>query len=29
MMEGRITLEGTPRSLSRDAIHDAYFGVRA
>lgn len=29
MMEGRITLEGTPDSLSRSAIHDAYFGVRA
>lgn len=27
MMEGRVTLEGTPASLSRDAIHDAYFGV--
>ena len=26
MMEGRITLEGEPSSLSRDAIHDAYFG---
>lgn len=24
---GRITLEGTPDSLSRDAISDAYFGV--
>lgn len=29
MMEGRVTLEGTPDSLSRDAIHDAYFGVTA
>ncbi len=29
MMEGRVTLEGTPQSLSRDAIHDAYFGVGA
>ncbi len=29
MMEGRVTLEGTPESLSRDAIHDAYFGVAA
>ncbi|WP_018701090.1 ABC transporter ATP-binding protein [Amorphus coralli] len=27
MMEGRITLSGTPAELSRDAIHDAYFGV--
>ena len=29
MMEGRVTLEGTPNSLSREAIHDAYFGVSA
>ncbi len=29
MMEGRITLEGEPSSLSRDAIHDAYFGAAA
>lgn len=29
MMEGRVTLEGTPNGLSRDAIHDAYFGVSA
>ncbi len=29
MMEGRVTLEGTPDSLSRDAIHAAYFGVSA
>ena len=29
MMEGRVTLEGTPDSLSREAIHDAYFGVSA
>jgi len=29
MMEGKVTLEGTPDSLSRDAIHDAYFGVSA
>jgi branched-chain amino acid transport system ATP-binding protein len=28
MMEGRFTLEGTPENLSREAIHDAYFGVR-
>lgn len=27
MMEGRVTLEGQPASLSREAIHDAYFGV--
>lgn len=27
MMEGRITLSGRPTELSRDAIHDAYFGV--
>ena len=29
MMEGRITLEGTPAKLSRDAIHNAYFGAAA
>lgn len=29
MMEGRITLTGTPASLSRDDIHAAYFGARA
>ncbi|MBL0371885.1 ABC transporter ATP-binding protein [Rhizobium sp. KVB221] len=29
MAEGRITLEGRPDELSRDAIHDAYFGVHA
>lgn len=29
MMEGRVTLEGPPGELSRDAIHDAYFGVSA
>ncbi|TNC43658.1 ABC transporter ATP-binding protein [Rubellimicrobium rubrum] len=29
MMEGRITLDGTPATLSRDAIHDAYFGAAA
>lgn len=29
MMEGRVTLEGTPTDLSRDAIHNAYFGVAA
>jgi branched-chain amino acid transport system ATP-binding protein len=27
MMEGRVTLSGTPNTLSRDAIHDAYFGT--
>jgi branched-chain amino acid transport system ATP-binding protein len=27
MMEGRITLSGTPAALSRDAIHNAYFGT--
>ncbi len=26
MMEGRITLEGAADALSREAIHDAYFG---
>jgi branched-chain amino acid transport system ATP-binding protein len=29
MMEGRVTLEGTPDSLSRGDIHAAYFGVSA
>lgn len=29
MMEGKVTLEGTPEGLSREAIHDAYFGVSA
>ena len=29
MMEGRVTLEGTPEKLSRDAIHAAYFGAAA
>ncbi|MDO6963399.1 ABC transporter ATP-binding protein [Rhizobium alvei] len=29
MMEGRVTLTGTPASLSRDDIHAAYFGVHA
>jgi len=29
MMEGRVTLTGTPDELSRDAIHDAYFGAAA
>jgi branched-chain amino acid transport system ATP-binding protein len=27
VMEGRITLSGRPEELSREAIHDAYFGV--
>lgn len=26
MMEGRVTLSGTPEELSREAIHNAYFG---
>jgi branched-chain amino acid transport system ATP-binding protein len=26
LMEGRVTLEGPPATLSRDAIHAAYFG---
>ncbi|MBO9452941.1 ABC transporter ATP-binding protein [Tropicibacter sp. R16_0] len=29
MMEGQVTLEGTPDNLSRDDIHAAYFGVSA
>ena len=29
MMEGRITLEGAPANVSRDAIHNAYFGAAA
>ena len=29
MMEGRITLSGTPDALSRQAIHNAYFGAGA
>ena len=29
MMEGRVTLDGAPDSLSRDDIHAAYFGVSA
>lgn len=29
MMEGRVTLSGTPDDLSREAIHDAYFGAAA
>ncbi len=29
LMEGRVTLTGTPDELSRDAIHDAYFGASA
>jgi branched-chain amino acid transport system ATP-binding protein len=27
MMEGRVTLEGRPGDLSREAIHNAYFGA--
>jgi branched-chain amino acid transport system ATP-binding protein len=27
MMEGRVTLEGRPAELSREAIHAAYFGT--
>jgi branched-chain amino acid transport system ATP-binding protein len=27
MMEGRVTLSGSPASLTREAIHAAYFGV--
>ncbi|MEC8165695.1 MAG: ABC transporter ATP-binding protein, partial [Pseudomonadota bacterium] len=29
MMEGRITLQGRPADLTRDAIHEAYFGGAA
>ena len=29
MMEGRVTLSGRPGELSREAIHDAYFGTLA
>ncbi|MEO0542638.1 MAG: ABC transporter ATP-binding protein [Pseudomonadota bacterium] len=29
MMEGHVTLSGKPDELSRDAIHDAYFGAAA
>lgn len=29
MMEGRITLSGTPASISRQEIHAAYFGATA
>lgn len=29
MMEGRITLSGPARDLSREAIHNAYFGAAA
>jgi branched-chain amino acid transport system ATP-binding protein len=29
MMEGRVTLAGTPATLTRAAIHDAYFGAHA
>ncbi|KUM27512.1 ABC transporter ATP-binding protein [Mesorhizobium loti] len=27
LMKGRVTLSGAPKELSREAIHDAYFGV--
>jgi hypothetical protein len=26
-MEGRVTLSGSPASLTREAIHAAYFGA--
>ena len=29
LMEGRVTLQGAPQSLTRRAIHDAYFGAHA
>ncbi|QWW71428.1 ABC transporter ATP-binding protein [Rhizobium sp. WYJ-E13] len=29
MMEGRVTLTGTPETLSRENIHAAYFGAHA
>jgi len=29
LMEGRVTLSGSPESLSREAIHNAYFGAMA
>ncbi|WP_297107005.1 ABC transporter ATP-binding protein [uncultured Devosia sp.] len=29
MMEGRVTLSGTPTDLTREAIHAAYFGAAA
>lgn len=29
MMEGRVTLSGTPDELSREEIHNAYFGAAA
>lgn len=29
MMEGRVTLTGDAATISRDAIHDAYFGASA
>ena len=29
MMEGRVTLEGRASDISREAIHDAYFGAAA
>ena len=27
LMEGRVTLSGTPDTISRDDIHNAYFGA--
>ncbi|MDJ0824611.1 MAG: ABC transporter ATP-binding protein [Rhodobacter sp.] len=29
MMEGRVTLEGRPGEIGREAIHEAYFGAKA
>ena len=29
MLEGRVSLSGTPATLSHTAVTDAYFGVRA
>ncbi len=29
MIEGRVTLEGRPGELTREAIHAAYFGAAA
>jgi branched-chain amino acid transport system ATP-binding protein len=29
LMEGRVTLAGRPADLTREAIHDAYFGGHA
>ena len=27
LQEGRVSLSGRPKELTRDAIHAAYFGV--